>query len=221
MPQPKQPHSGMSAQQRITIRRQQILATAYDVMKAGEWEKLSITLLCEQAALNKRYFYESFSDLNAVAVAIFEDLNQQLQQIALQAIIDAKQQQLQPNELALYILGHVIDYLSDETERMMILFTDQLTGLALVKHRLVIKDQLISLLVQYAKQHYQAYENTQDPMIQMTAALLIGGTVEILQQWLSGKILMSKQQLMLDLTALWQKSGDMTAQIVQQRENSH
>lgn len=226
MQQPRQPHSGISAQQRIATRRQQLLDVAYQMMRSGQWKDLSITALCEQASLNKRYFYESFENLDQLAIAIFAHLSQNLQQIAFDAIEQAKMQQLHPNDFALSVLSKVIDFLADEPERITILFTDQLTGTALIAARIEVKNLIISILVEYAKQHYQASMNNKsidikqldDPMIQLTATLLITGTVDIVQQWISGKILLSKQQLMLDLALLWQKIGDLTAEIVQQRQ---
>ena len=71
-------------------------------------------------------------------------------------------------------------------------------------------------MIEYSKQHYSAEQIT-DPMINMTCGFLIAGTVEILQQWLDGMLLISKQQLITDLASLWQGIGDYTAMHIAKR----
>lgn len=217
MQKPIRPHSGISAEARIAFRRSQLIDTAYQLMKEGLWLNVSMTQLCERASLNKRYFYENFKNLDELAIAIFENLTNQVQTIAFDAILQATQLRMKQSDYAVSVIEKIISFLLDEPERIRILFTDQLTGLALIKARLEIKNHLIDSLVLHAKHYYQA-ESQNDPMIQMTATMLIGGTVEILLAWQSNKLAMTKAQLIKDLALLWQSAGDTTAQIVKDRK---
>ena len=67
MTHPTRPFQGQSAESRVQARRQQLLSQAYEIIASEGWRKLSIHKLCAQAGLNKRYFYESFDSLDAMA----------------------------------------------------------------------------------------------------------------------------------------------------------
>ncbi|PRC57308.1 transcriptional regulator, partial [Mycobacterium sp. ITM-2017-0098] len=62
-------YGGQSAQARRTERRGRLIDAAPDVMAANDWRSVTVDKLCGAAGLNKRYFYESFTDLDAVAAA--------------------------------------------------------------------------------------------------------------------------------------------------------
>ena len=42
-------------------------------MAADEWRAATVAKVCQAAGLNKRYFYESFTDLDTLAAAVVEE----------------------------------------------------------------------------------------------------------------------------------------------------
>ncbi len=67
-------YGGQSADVRRRQRRERLLESAMDVMTRNEWRSVTVEKLCAAANLNKRYFYESFTDLDAVAAAVVDDI---------------------------------------------------------------------------------------------------------------------------------------------------
>ena len=57
-------YAGLSADARRQIRRERLLDAAMDVMARNEWRSATVDKVCTAANLNKRYFYESFTDLD-------------------------------------------------------------------------------------------------------------------------------------------------------------
>lgn len=209
------PHLGVSAQQRIATRKAQIVETAYALIRQGVWLNTSIRQLCEHAGLNKRYFYESFKHIDEVAIVVFEQITTELQEIAQSSMLLAINQHLSQSELAIYVLEQIINFLLEDQIRFQILFTDHLTGIALLETRHQMKSRLISTIVEQAKTFYQA-QHLQDPLIQITATMLLGGTIEILTSWQANELQMTKPQLILNLAQLWQSLGDTTQEIIAQ-----
>jgi hypothetical protein len=56
-----------------------------------------------------------------------------------------------------------------------------------------------------------------DPAIELTAAMLIGGTSQAVLDWLDGRLACSRNAFTDDLIALWELIGDGTAALVRGR----
>lgn len=204
------PYQGESAENRIKARRRQLLDTAFALMTAGGWRGLTIDNLCREAKLNKRYFYESFADLDALAGALVDDLANQLISIGLQSAGEALAASLPTEALARKVLGAVVGFLVDEPQRARVLFTEIASSAQAIAHRQDAVQAFARTLATYGHQHHDAQGAT-DPIAPLAASLLIGGTVDAVLNWLDGKIPMSREQFIDDLAALWVIAGDGAA----------
>ncbi len=204
------PYQGESAETRINARRRHLLDTAFALMTAGGWRQVTIDHLCREAKLNKRYFYESFPDLDALAGALVDDLANRLIAIGLQSAGDAVGASLPTDVLARQVLGDVVGFLIDEPQRARILFTEIASSPHAIAHRQAAVQAFAQTLSAYGHLHHDAQGAT-DPIAPLAAALLIGGTVDAVLNWLDGKIPMSREQFLDDLAALWVITGDGAA----------
>jgi len=66
------PYRGVAADDRIAARRSALMDAALEVFAADGWAALSARRVCEQAGLTRRYFYESFDDIDALIGAVFD-----------------------------------------------------------------------------------------------------------------------------------------------------
>ncbi|WP_020659237.1 TetR/AcrR family transcriptional regulator [Amycolatopsis benzoatilytica] len=67
------PHRGVSAEDRTTARRARLLAAGRAQVAENGVAGLSVDGVCRQAGLTKRYFYESFTGMDAMLAAMFDD----------------------------------------------------------------------------------------------------------------------------------------------------
>lgn len=204
---PVRPYLGESAENRIGARRQQLLETAFALMASDGWRQVSIDSLCREAKLNKRYFYESFANLDELAAAVVDDIAAQLLAISLPVAARASAAGESTEVIAYQVLRPVIEYLTDDERRARVLFTEVVDSPQALAHRQAAVQSLAQSLSDFGHEHHKADGQT-DPIAAVTAALLVGGTMEVILNWLDGRIEMSRDQLIEDIAALWIMAGD-------------
>ncbi len=74
MSSPVRSYLGASAADRVAGRRRRLMDVAFELMASDGWSNVTIELLCRTAKLNKRYFYESFADLEQLVAAVVDEL---------------------------------------------------------------------------------------------------------------------------------------------------
>lgn len=72
------PYRGVPADARVADRRERLLAAALAEIAAGGVATLSVRAICTRAGLTRRYFYESFGDLDALLLAAFDALHAEI-----------------------------------------------------------------------------------------------------------------------------------------------
>lgn len=204
------PYLGESAENRISARRQQLLETGFALMASDGWRQMSIDALCREAKLNKRYFYESFVNLDALAAAVVDDIAARLTAIGMAAVAKAREQGLATEALARDVMQDVIIFLTEDERRARVLFTEVVDSPQALAHRQLAIQGLAQSLSAYGHEHHEAGELT-DPIGELAAALLVGGSMEAILNWLDGRISMTREQLIDDLAALWVIAGDGAA----------
>lgn len=210
MTAPARPYQGESAERRVRTRRRQLLDAAFALMDTGGWRSVTIDNLCREAKLNKRYFYESFADLDSLAGALVDDLATQLIDIGVRSAAEANAAGLPTTALARKVLGDVIGFLVDEPQRARVLFTEVASSPRAIAHRQSAMNAFAQTLSAYAHRHHDA-KDASDPIAPLAASLLIGGTIDAVLNWLDGKIPMSREAFIDDLAALWVITGDGAA----------
>ena len=70
--------AGIPAEDRRAARRARLLDTTFDLLGTDGWSATTVRGVCQAAQLNPRYFYESFADLDALFVAVYERTVEQL-----------------------------------------------------------------------------------------------------------------------------------------------
>jgi AcrR family transcriptional regulator len=65
-------HRGRSPQERVAERRARLIAAGLDMWGACGWAGVSVRGVCARAGLTDRYFYESFDGREALLLAVFD-----------------------------------------------------------------------------------------------------------------------------------------------------
>jgi AcrR family transcriptional regulator len=68
------PYRGVSALDRIAARRQRLLAAGLELFGTQGIAAVGVGDICAEAGLTKRYFYESFLSIEALAEAVLEEV---------------------------------------------------------------------------------------------------------------------------------------------------
>lgn len=214
MPRPIRPFLGESAESRVQSRHRLLVDKAFERMAADTWHQTSIAQLCRDVSLNKRYFYESFQDLDALENAVVNDLTAQLLEIGWTSVADAQQNHLDTEALARRVLRACISWLVKDPRRAKVLFSKTNDNPHAKAHR----DQVINHLGQTLSAFGMEYHHPKNPPIEITAkhqalaklgsALLIGGTVESVLNWVEGKIDLSLDEFTDYIARFWVALGN-------------
>ena len=215
MTHPTRPFQGQSAESRVQTRRQQLLSQAYEIIATEGGRKLSIHKLCAQAGLNKRYFYESFDSLDAMAAALIDDLAEELITIGQNAALGGWQEGMDTATLARHVLDRCIGWMVDEPARTRLLFSSASENPQALEQRKVVIRKMARVLSAFSIQYHQAGEPL--PIAHVGSALLIGGTIEAVMTWLDDDVAVSREEFVEDIACFWVAVGDSAISLARSR----
>lgn len=206
---PIRSYSGKSAEKRINERRRKLLDTAFEIMAADGWRQVTIDKICRRARLNKRYFYESFSNPDELAASVVDEIAASVVETGFRSVREALEAGLSTEDLARKVLGAIVTYVTEDQRRAHVLFKEAAGSPAAVAHRKETILGLAKTLSAYAHEHHGA--TGAHAIAELGSAILIGGSIEAILTWLDGGIAMSKEEFIEDLAALWVILGDGAA----------
>ncbi|HEX4939963.1 MAG TPA: TetR/AcrR family transcriptional regulator [Candidatus Kapabacteria bacterium] len=215
MSQPTRPFLGESAETRISARRQILLETAFQMAAESGWKGLSIHQLCQEAGLNKRYFYESFADLDELGAALVDDLAERLIATGQAAVQSGLQQGFDTMALARHALRQSIGWLVEDPRRARMLFSMAGDNPRALQHRQDVIRKLAQTLSVFSIEYHQADEP--HVIVKVGSALLIGGTIEIVVGWLDGQLEVSLDELVEDVASFWVAVGNSAIELTKRR----
>src|SRR5690606_34519492 len=78
--------AGVAPEDRRAERRALLVQAAFELLGTEGWQATTVRAVCQRAALNPRYFYESFHDLDELLVAVYDAVLDELRTAVLTAI---------------------------------------------------------------------------------------------------------------------------------------
>jgi AcrR family transcriptional regulator len=199
-------YSGASAGDRAGARRRTLLDAGFALLTSEGARLVTIDGVCRAAGLNKRYFYESFADLDALMTAVVDEVAATLTTIGLGAARTARDAGLATDLVARAAMTAVVTYLVGDPRRARLLFTELADNPRATAHRRSVIRGLARELSTFGHEYHGA--TVAEPSAELGSALLVGGSIEILLGWLDGTIAMPLAQLIDELAALWVVVGD-------------
>jgi AcrR family transcriptional regulator len=206
-------YGGESADERRAARREQLVEAAFELLGRGGWREITVRGVCEEAGLNPRYFYESFTGLDALVAAVFErEVGRATAGIL--AAFDAAPDDASAKAHA--VIDACVEHLTEDRRRSRILFSEALGDDAMARRRADTMHAVGQLIATTARRFY-GREDDQDPIAELAGAFLIGGLVETIIAWLDGRLKVERAQLVDDLTELWVVTGEGALAIADRR----
>ena len=210
---PTRSYRGAPAEQRRAERRRRLLDAALERLGTEGWSKTTVRGVCEEARLNPRYFYESFEDLDALLLALFDEGVVEATEVILAAYAAAPDDGHAKAEAT---VGAFVRYATDDPRRARIGFVEALGNQALARRRLEAMHAMSQLVAAYARDFYGVADDP-DPISDIAASMIVGGVSELMITWLDGRLHVTREQLVEDITELFVITGEGAIAIARAR----
>lgn len=207
---------GLAPADRRAERRALLLDAAFELLGTEGMGGTTVRAVCHRARLNPRYFYESFDDLDALVVAVYDHLIAGLGAEVMAALAAAGDD---PGDQTRAALRRIVEWVDEDRRRGRVLYVEALGNEALNRRRI----ETAHLLVTTVEQHAAATQGALapgDPIGRIGAALLVGGAGELVVAWLDGRIDVDRDQLVDDATELLLAMGEAAARLAARRAGS-
>jgi AcrR family transcriptional regulator len=204
--------AGIPAEDRRAARRVRLLDVTFDLLGTDGWSATTVRGVCQSAQLNPRYFYESFDDLDALFVAVYDRVVEQLSEAMTAAVEGAGPD---PEAQTRAAIAATVRFVDEDRRRGRVLYVEALGNEALNRRRQEAGFALIDVIDRDARRHGGLAPG--ESIGRIGAAILVGGFSELLASWLGGRIDVSPEQLVDDTTALFLAVGHTAASIAMER----
>lgn len=197
-------YRGVPAATRRAERRERLLDAGLDLLGTEGWQATTVRGVCRRARLTPRYFYESFDDLDALVVAVFDRVADELTAAAVAAYAAAPDDLEAKSEAT---VGAFVDVLTEDPRRGRVAFVEALGNEALGRRRLDRMHDIAQLVVTTAR-GFAGVPGDRDPIARIAAAMLVGGLAEIVIARIDGRFEdVSRDDLVADVAHLWVVTG--------------
>ena len=193
MPKSVRSWAGVSADDRKAERRTLLLDAAFDLLGTQGWSGTTVRAVCQTAQLNPRYFYESFDDLDALVVAVYDRVGAELRVEVEKAAAKATTF----DDVVRATVDRTVRFVDEDRRRGRVLYHEALGNEALNRRRREAASGLADLIA----------AGTNDAKDRLNAAFVVGGFSEVLMAWLDGHIDVSRKRLIDQTTDLFLALG--------------
>jgi AcrR family transcriptional regulator len=210
---PRTRWAGVPAEDRRAERRDLLVNAAFDLLGTEGWAGTTVRAVCQHASLNPRYFYESFDDLDALVLAVYDRVVGELGEEVVAAVEAAGDD---PRAQVRAAFATTVRFVDEDGRRARVLYVEALGNEALNKRRVETGHAVAAFVERFtAERHGRPPKGEQIGTI--GAAILVGGFSELIVAWLDGRIDVTRDQLVDDAVALFVAMGEAAASIADAR----
>ncbi|WP_153810437.1 TetR/AcrR family transcriptional regulator [Nocardia sp. SYP-A9097] len=195
----KQNYGGESGEQRAARRRAALLDAAITVVAEQGWRQLNVERVCTSAGLIKRYFYESFADIDALAAAVIDELATEILTLVVVNDLSIPRPQLMRT-----MIEKLVDYAVNDPRRARVFFGEMAATEAASHQRGLAIRRIVTILAAEAR----TLSHADHPMLDITASVLVNGSTRTLIDWLDGTIAVPREEFINYLTWLWLSASE-------------
>ncbi len=194
-------YGGVPAERRQALRHAALLAAGLDIIGTQGHGRLTVAGLCSRAALNERYFYESFASPEDVLAAVFDEVIAELTAAIVAAIAAAPDDTRAKARAA---IAAAVELLTDDPRKTRVVFVEPLAAPVLNSRRADVARTLVALIVGQAQDFYgPATALRIGSWGDFAAAHLLGGLAETMTAWLRGDLPITRDELIERSTDLF------------------
>lgn len=177
-------YGGKSAEQRRAERRAQLVEAALEIWQEQGWAAVTMRGVCAHAGLTDRYFYESFTDRDALLGTVWDLMRDETLSMLLDTLVPvADRSALEQLRVA---LAAVVRHIAEEPARAQIIFGDHAGSAILEQRRRDTVQMATDLMIGMAGQFLR--DDVDEQELRLNVLLGIGGFVEVMLAWRNGLI---------------------------------
>jgi AcrR family transcriptional regulator len=191
----------------------QLLESALEQIGEHGWPATTVRAICARAHLTPRYFYESFPDRDALLLALFEAIVQDAATTVLEAVAAAPEAARAKARAA---IGAFVEFVTEDRRRARVLFGEAMGSETLTRRRFQALRMFAGLVGDQAREFYDMRTRA-DPMVEMSALMVVGGFSETLLAWLDGSLRVTREQLVEDCADLFVANAEAAVALVRAR----
>jgi AcrR family transcriptional regulator len=192
-------YRGVAQVDRVAQRRAALVSGGLDSLHEDGLAGFGVRAVCTRSRLTARYFYESFTDIDALLVAIVDAVCVEVAEHGLQAIAVAGD--ALPDKVRAAV-GSAFAVLSDDPRKASAFLLASAGPESLHDLREEWMTQFVQLVL--ANLPVRAAGSLEAKRAARGAALFVmGGTTELLRAVLSGSLAMEPAEVIDNLTAMW------------------
>jgi AcrR family transcriptional regulator len=185
MPDSPRTYGGVDGSARVAERRRILIETGLDLLGTAKPD-LTVRGVCRRAGVVSRYFYESFADRDALMVAVYDHVVDDVAAIALDAVAAAPKDDRERVHAGIRAIVRAV---AEDPRRGFLLFSATTVGDILVAKRAESTKMFAHLL---ATQATEFYGTTRDHDLDLTTHFVVGGFAQVLTAWLGGELELSE-----------------------------
>lgn len=174
--------AGVPLTDRRAERRALLVDAAFRLFGDGGEAAVSVRSVCRECGLNTRYFYESFTDTDALLGAVYDEVSMQLTAV-LDDVMATAAESLRARLRA--GIAAVLGFSSADPRRGRVLFTDARANPVLTARRAVAQDLLREAVL---TEGWRPHPESDPVYARVAAAMYAGAMAELAQQWLAGNL---------------------------------
>ncbi|MEV0341427.1 TetR family transcriptional regulator [Nocardia sp. NPDC050713] len=187
-------YAGETGDERVGRRRAALIEAAIALVAVQGWNQLRIDRVCEAASLNKRYFYENFANLDALAAAVVEQLADEVLELVVADDLST------PTPLLVRgMVEKLVNRAATHPARTRVLFREAGSNETAAQARAAAVQRIIDILVMDAR----TVRATTDPTVDVAASILVHGSMRTMLDWLDGRIEATADQFIDQLVTVW------------------
>jgi AcrR family transcriptional regulator len=190
-----------------------LIDAGFDLLGTEGASATTVRAVCQHAELNPRYFYESFEDIDALLIAVYDHVAVALAEALAALDVPAGTDPVKGARIGMEALVRFID---EDRRRARVLYVEALGNVALARHRVALDQEAVLSLEARAIEAAGSWPQN-ERVGRVGAAMLVGGLGEVLRDWVEGRIDVSREQLVDDLAVLSVALGSATEQIARRR----
>jgi AcrR family transcriptional regulator len=179
----------VSAEDRRTQRRAQLLDACLDVVGDAGVDGTTVDAIVERAGLSKRYFYESFADRHDVLAEAFDELMGRVRRQLVATVAEPDS----TRRLRAMVATLVRALAEDRRGARLYVEAGRSPVAESRRHRAF--DEFSDLVVEALFD-----VSSDDPRVRATALLIVAGTTDVLARWLAGDLALDEAEV-VDLIA--------------------
>lgn len=192
----EKPYAGKLADERRAERRSRLVAAGLELMGTPGSGPTSVRAVCAQSGLTSRYFYESFSSIDELVVAVFDEMMASTIHQATEAIASSDHS----IEGIVHALSDVLfQAMVDDPRALRVGFLESWSSEALMRRRVETLHACAHLIAGTVADATDATP-ARRRAIDVASFMVVGGLLESILGWLDDSLSVSRDSLAAGFT---------------------